>query len=546
MKIIANPWIAIDLGSERTHAAYLDKNGIAQNILPNDHQFDSVFHVAQNKNQNELNLSPDNAPLGHMTVRPYNSDSSSGHTTVRSSNSASSSGRTTVRPYNSDSSWTPITVGQTALEQLDNDPAGIIILQTSLLKTDEPICFPDGRGEFRPSAFFVQQLRLIKNYCESYCFENQPLQSCVMVLPHRHEMIRKSYYQIAKEAGFSQILFRDAIIAAATAWQHVWEEPATFVIVCNLAASQVSFSLLQCRYGGYEHVRHFHSANTVGIDEIDRIILLSQDSDSQIISVEKWEDMLRLKMIRQHCNWDKNETFQIIQSERPRKIRTEHFILAANIVAKKIKWTFKQFVEHAKTFTKQDSIPVLLVGGGTNMPMITEAIEEVAPGKVYWWAEAEEAMVIGTAREFLPKQQPINNDNTVLHFHQLYKNAEAGDKESQYYLGKSLEVGHGTPVSLEEALDWYRIAAQNGYAKAKYRLAKLLFQGMGTIFHRTEALQYLQESAEEGYIQSQYLLGRYLYENTDDVSSAEHWLRKSAEQNHPEAHAYYQKHFRNE
>jgi molecular chaperone DnaK (HSP70) len=497
MKIISNPWIAIDLGSERTHIAYLDKNGTVQNIVPKNHEFDSVFHVAQNKNLNKSN-------------------------------------------------GNPVTVGRTALEQFDNDPAGIILLRTSLLKADEPICFPDGRGEFRPSAFFVQQLRYIKNYCESYYFENVPIQSCVMVLPHRHEMIRKSYYQIAQEAGFSQILFRDAIISAATAWQRVWEESATFtfVIVCNLATSQTSFSLLQCRYGGCEHVQHIHSTNTVGIDEIDRIILLSQDSDSQIISLERWEDMLRLKMIRQHCNWDKNETFQIIQNGQPQKIRTEHFTLAANIVAKKIRRTFKQFAERAKTFTKHDSIPVLLIGGGTNMPMITEAIEETTLGKVYWWAEAEDAIVIGAAGDFTPKQKPNNADNSSLHFYHLYKKAEAGDRESQYYLGKSLEAGHGVPISPDKALDWYRLAAQNGFAKAKYRLAKLLFQGLGTILHRTEALQYLQELAEEGDMKSQYLLGRYLYENSDDAASAEHWLKKSAEQNHPESIAYYKKYFR--
>ncbi|MDR3199061.1 MAG: sel1 repeat family protein [Planctomycetaceae bacterium] len=490
MKIISNPWIAIDIGSERTHVAYLESNGKVRNIIPPDNEFDSVFYVSGNGN--------------------------------------------------------PVLVGQNALAQLKNDPAGIILLRTSLLKKDEPVCFPDGRGEFRPSTLFVQQLRHIKTYCETHFFKSGLIQSCVLALPHRHEMIRKSYHQIALEAGFSQILFRDGVIAAAMAWKRIWEESSSFVIVCNLASSQVSFSLLQYRNGGYEHVKRFHSSSTVGIEEIDRIILLSQDSDSQVVSVEKWEDLLRLRMIRRNCNWDKNETFRIIQNGCPRKIRTEHFVLAANIVAKKIQWTFKHFAEHVKVFTKQDSLPILLIGGGTNMPLIVETLESAALGKVYWWAEAEEAVVIGTAGEFLPKQKPDNTSDAELHFYQLYQKAEAGDSESQYYLGKSLEAGHGTPISLEEALDWYRVSAQNGYLKAKYRLAKLLFQGLGTVFNRNEALKLLQESAEEGYMLSQYLLGRYLYENTDDTATAEHWLRKSAEQNHPESIAYCEKHFRNE
>ncbi|MDR2757722.1 MAG: sel1 repeat family protein [Planctomycetaceae bacterium] len=490
MKIISNPWIAIDIGSDRTHVAYLESNGEVRNIVPPNNEFDSVFHVSKNNNS--------------------------------------------------------VSVGQNALEQLENDSDGIIILRTSLLKKDELICFPDGRGEFRPSTFFIHQLRYIKTYCETHFFENRSIQSCVLALPHRHEIIRESYQQIALEAGFSQVFFRDAIIAAAMAWKRVWEESSSFVIICNLAASQISFSLLQSRYDGYEHVRQFHSSSTVGIEEIDRIILLSQDSDSQVISVEKWEDLLRLRMIRRNCNWDKNETFRIIQNGRPRRIHTEHFISAANIVAKKIQWTFKHFVERVKVFTKQDSLPVLLIGGGTNMPLIIEAIEGAAFGKVYWWAEAEEAVVIGTAGEFLPKQKKDNADDIALHFYQLYQHAEAGDRESQYYLGKSLEAGYGTPISLEEAIDWYRVSAQNGYLKAKYRLAKLLFQRLGTVFNRNEALKLLQESAEEGYMLSQYLLGRYLYENTEDIGTAEHWLRKSAEQNLQEAIAYCEKHFRNE
>ncbi|MDR1963636.1 MAG: sel1 repeat family protein [Planctomycetaceae bacterium] len=490
MRIISNPWIAIDLGSDRTHVAYLESNGTVRNLVPPDHEFDSVFYVARETGS--------------------------------------------------------ISVGRNAFAQLENDPAGIILLQTPLLKADEPICFPDGRGEFRPSTFFVQQLRHIKSYCETHVFENRPIQSCVLALPHRHEMFRKSYHQIALEAGFSQIHFRDAVIAAAATWKRVWENPYSFVIVCNLAASQVSFSLLQCRCGGFERVRHFHSNSTVGIDEIDRIILLSQDSDSQIISVEKWEDILRLKTIRRTCYWDKNETFRIVQDNQSRRIRTEHFISAANIVAKKIQWSFKQFVERSKLFTKQDTLPVLLIGGGTNLPMIVDAIENVASGKVYWWAEAEEAIVMGTAMEFFPKQKRNDSGNRESHFYQLYLNAEAGNRESQYYLGKSLELGHGTPISFDEALDWYRVSAQNGHLKAKYRLAKLLFQGMGTVFNRDEGLQLLRESAEEGYIPSQYLLGRYLHENTEDVSAAEFWLRKSAEQNHPDAVAYCKKYFQNE
>jgi hypothetical protein len=488
MKIITPPWIAVDIGSDRTHIAYSESNGEVRNIIPMAHEFDSVFHVSQNTKD--------------------------------------------------------IRTGRKALEQLDHDPDGIVLLQTSLLKADEPICFPDGRGEIRPSLLFSKQLRRIKEYCEIHIFEGQPIQSCVLSLPHRHEVLRNSYRRIAVEAGFPQILFRDAVIAAATAWRQVWEEDSPFIIICNLSASQVSFSLLRYRFDGYERIGHFHSNSTVGIDEIDRIILLSQDSDSQIVSVEKWNDRLRLKTVRRDCHWEKNEDFRVVLDTGPRRIRTEHFIAATNIVAKKIQSAFKRFVVRSSSFVKQENIPVVLIGGGANIPVITEAVEKAAPGKVYWWAEAEEAVVMGTAMKFLPKQKPDESKEMESHFHQLYLKAEAGDQESQYYLGKSLELGHGTAVSPEEALDWYRLSAQNGFQKAKQRLAMLLFKRLGTICNTEESLVFLRELAQEGDAMPQYLLGRYLHENTkDSVTEAENWLRQAARQGIPDAVSYCEKHF---
>jgi TPR repeat protein len=237
-----------------------------------------------------------------------------------------------------------------------------------------------------------------------------------------------------------------------------------------------------------------------------------------------------------------------------------------NIVAKKIQATFQHYLESVTVFTKKKEIPVVLIGGGTNIPILTEAIEQTATGKVFWWGEAEEAIVVGTAMGFQSKTPPVedlkNEDQLSNHFYQLFLKAETGDAESQYYVGKSLELGHGTPISPEEAFDWYGLAAENGSTKAKHRLAILPFNSLGTIRSAETSLKFLREFAEAGDALLQFYLGRYLHENENEINNnnnkanatkaeitkteiteAEMWLRRAAQQNVSDAVAYCKNYF---
>ncbi len=53
--------------------------------------------------------------------------------------------------------------------------------------------------------------------------------------------------------------------------------------------------------------------------------------------------------------------------------------------------------------------------------------------------------------------------------------AEQGDANAQFNLGSMYEYGEGVPQDDKEAARWFRLAAEQGYAKAlKVRLSELL------------------------------------------------------------------------
>lgn len=83
-----------------------------------------------------------------------------------------------------------------------------------------------------------------------------------------------------------------------------------------------------------------------------------------------------------------------------------------------------------------------------------------------------------------------------------------------------------------EAAQYYRQAAEQGYAPAQNSLGVLYVKGLGVTKDYYEAVKWYRKSAQQGYIAAQYNLG-YSYERgrgiTQDYSEAVQWYRKAAE-----------------
>jgi hypothetical protein len=85
--------------------------------------------------------------------------------------------------------------------------------------------------------------------------------------------------------------------------------------------------------------------------------------------------------------------------------------------------------------------------------------------------------------------------------------AIAGDPDAQVHLGQAYQLGHGVPIDLKLAEDWYRRAAGQGSDEGKDSYGLVMYQ-QGK---RAEAMPYIEDAAGHGNPRAQYILGTALY-----------------------------------
>ena len=83
---------------------------------------------------------------------------------------------------------------------------------------------------------------------------------------------------------------------------------------------------------------------------------------------------------------------------------------------------------------------------------------------------------------------------------------EIQEPEGQYNLGVMHAKGQGVPKDGEEAVKWYRLAADQGHAQAQYNLGGMYFKGEGVAENGKEAVKWFRLAAEQGHVGSQHFL----------------------------------------
>jgi len=124
-------------------------------------------------------------------------------------------------------------------------------------------------------------------------------------------------------------------------------------------------------------------------------------------------------------------------------------------------------------------------------------------------------------------------------FKQLSSEAQAGDREAQYWLGLLYrDGGKFVPRDSEKFADWLNKSAEQGYAPAQRILEGFTMNLSGTNRDPVGNEMYLLRGAEQGNADSQFWLGVSYEQNwfgTTDVKEAANWYRKAAEQGQPDA-----------
>jgi hypothetical protein len=93
--------------------------------------------------------------------------------------------------------------------------------------------------------------------------------------------------------------------------------------------------------------------------------------------------------------------------------------------------------------------------------------------------------------------------------------AEQGHPEAQYLVGNMYERGDGVTKDINEAGKWYRLSADQKFARAEFKIGIGYAQGVGGVQKSTdEALKWITRAGCHGYKKAQKTLIA-IYENGD-------------------------------
>jgi TPR repeat protein/serine/threonine protein kinase len=130
---------------------------------------------------------------------------------------------------------------------------------------------------------------------------------------------------------------------------------------------------------------------------------------------------------------------------------------------------------------------------------------------------------------------PQNREEAVKWYR---KAAEMGNLSAMNNLGAGYEDGHGVPKDIEESIKWYRKAAELGLALSQRNLAYAYLSGEGVSKNIETAIGWYKKAAMQGDADAQYVLG-LAYTGGDgiaeDLVESAKWIQKAADQGHAEA-----------
>ena len=114
--------------------------------------------------------------------------------------------------------------------------------------------------------------------------------------------------------------------------------------------------------------------------------------------------------------------------------------------------------------------------------------------------------------------------------------AKKGYAKAQLIVGDCLVNGQGVFMDTEEAVKWYRAAADQEMPEAQHRMYECCCDGVGVERNQENAAKWCRKAAEAGYEEAMFDMGM-LYVNGTGVEknakSAFKWFRKGAERGYP-------------
>ena len=310
-------------------------------------------------------------------------------------------------------------VGDDALMMVDHDPEGIVIgLKKEIHRTGMVRCGP-GRPPIERVQLASDIFSLIRRLCQKEVFleKNINLNICTLTVPVSFEEKQRDCIRKAAElAGFKQIMLIEEPVAAARAWlSTAGKTLATdHVIICDAGGGTTDFGLLRYEKGRFESVPDVPTdgfpsgGNDIDESILDRVLEAgTNDADSARNSRGAFLVKIRQakELFARHPASEKPISFNGITLQVPLKTVKD----SGHLYIEKTVEGLKRFLIRCSNVVKVHEIPILLVGGGSRLSGLKEAIEVLAPGRVFQWNHSDYATVLGAATPLLktiPKQSP--------------------------------------------------------------------------------------------------------------------------------------------
>ena len=129
----------------------------------------------------------------------------------------------------------------------------------------------------------------------------------------------------------------------------------------------------------------------------------------------------------------------------------------------------------------------------------------------------------------------LKNKAYKIEFDRVIPQAQAGDGDAQNRIGEMYEFGQGVARDNDEALKWFRSAAEQNVVAAWHNLGRSYNFGTGVDQNYEMAEQWYRKAAEQGHTDAMFFLGT-LYSNnhgqdtsTDTNILAYAWMHNAAE-----------------
>ena len=132
-----------------------------------------------------------------------------------------------------------------------------------------------------------------------------------------------------------------------------------------------------------------------------------------------------------------------------------------------------------------------------------------------------------------------NNHGYEAAFKYFKQASEYGDPEAQYELGLCFFEGKGVDCDINEAINMWKLSAEQGFVIAQYRLGmEIPDEFLEDDEKVKEGMKWLEMAAKQGYSEAQWQLSNFYatdWLSVYDPLLATQWMKAAAEQGHVEA-----------